>query len=283
MKMKQVIERYARALRFKGLAETTIKSYSGNLKCFFTYTQNWNIDSWMVEDYLAKLLERRIEHSTYNQVMYSIQHYCSIFGYPFPKEIKKLRQFKQIELIPAKEQVLSAIRQEEGLKEKVVLLCLYDGFLRKTELQQLLIKDIDFSQDLIKVRRGKGSKDRVIDISPSTKWFIYYYLEQRKEKNNPYLLSADSYKKYVSGGYIYQVVSQVGLGHPHLLRHAGATHTYQETGDLLYVSNKLGHNDIKTTQIYLNFGREHLAVRKPINYLPLIRNNLRVVIEGKNQ
>lgn len=281
--MNQILERYARALRFKGLAESSINTYTHNLKSFLTYTQVWNIEAKQIDAYLGDLLEKGIEHSTYNQIMYSILHYCTIFGYSFPRDIKKLRQFKQIEVIPSKEQVLTAIKQTDDLKEKIVLLCLYDGFMRKSELQTQLIKDIDFKQDLIRVRRGKGSKDRIIDISPSTKWFIYYYLEQRKERNNPYLLAADSFKKYVSGSYIYQIVSCAGLGHPHLLRHAGATHTYQETRDLLYVSNKLGHNDIKTTQIYLNFGREHLAVRKPINYLPLIRNNLGVVIEGKNQ
>lgn len=288
MTLQIVLKRYEAGLLFQGKSQATIKSYCHNLKAFFTFTQTWDVDDWQIEDYMERLLRNKIEKTTYNQIMYSIRAYCNIFGQPFPTTIRKLRIQHKQKLLPFKEDILTAIRQKDTLKEKSVLLGFYDGFLRLSELQVLKTKNIDFQHDRLRVCSGKGGKDRIVLISPSTKWMIFYYLKMREEQENPYVFAAEGTKdRYVSKHYLYSIVRSAGeaIGcpgwHPHLLRHAGATHTYEETHDLIYVSNKLGHGDIKTTQIYLTFGREHLGGYVPRNNIPLIRNNNPSVIEEK--
>ena len=72
--------------------------------------------------------------------------------------------------------------------------------------------------------------------------------------------------------YLHFAVRQHNpLWHPHLLRHAGATHYYLDTGDLIGTSRKLGHNEITTTMIYLSLKREDLVMHNPSPY-PLLIN-----------
>jgi integrase len=232
----------------------------------------------LIAQYLENLIDKKISRSYWNQAMYSIRKYCEFFGHPFPKYIKKLRVPRKVKKIPLKNDILKAIKKTEYLKHKTVLLMLYDGFLRRSEIQKQKIEDIDFITNNVIIRNGKGGKDREVDISDVTKLFITYYLDTRNDKN-PYLISKDgSNKRYLSKKTIYKIVKTAGkrIGqdnwHPHLLRHAGATHTFKKTQDLLRISRKLGHSDIMTTMHYLNLRREDLLLNSKIDYVPLIGN-----------
>ena len=271
--MDSILARYEKVLRIEGKSQSTIRSYYNNLRSFLIYTQKPNIESWQIEDYLDCLLRKNIEHSTYNQIMYSIRNYCRIFGYGFPNTVSKLRVRRKEEFIPQKFEIIRSIYLTEDFRDKVVMALLFDGWHRREEAQKQLIRNIDFTHDRIII---DNAKDRIVDISPKTKYLIKAYLQIRPEKNNPYLFAADNAQKYVSKSYLFNVVNQAGklVGyddwHPHLMRKAGATISYLETGDLLYVSNKLGHQDIKVTQTYLGLKREHLVLHKPVNYVPLL-------------
>ena len=270
--MNDIIQDYESRLRFSGKAISTIKSYSNNLKSFLIYCQAKPTTD-MVISYLDELLKKNIEKSTWNQIMYSIRFYFWITNKEFPLFIKKQKVRQKSKNIPLKEDIAKAIINTEELKEKAILLLFYDGWLRRSEAQILMTKDIDFSKNLIYVRAGKGNKDRVVWIKENTKWLFYYYLKSRPNKNNPYFINKNgSDKRYMSKKYLYSVVNQHdALWHPHLLRHAGATYYYIETGDLIGTSRKLGHEDITTTMIYLSLKREDLVMHKPSPY-PLLIN-----------
>ena len=276
--MQQTLNQYEKRLRLAGMQPSTIRSYSHNLKDFFLYTQTVHIDDFMIEDYLNLKLERGIDKQTYNQIMYSIRWYClNLQKSSFPLHIRKIQPRRKIKDIPNKEKILEAIRQIEEITEKVIMLLFYDGWLRRSELQILKVKDINLDNREVFVRSGKGDKDRVITITKTTAAFISYYLKFRENQKNPYLLHAiGSDCRYVSKSYLWDVVNMAGrlagyeTWHPHLMRHSGATHTWLETGDLVSISDKLGHKDITTTMIYLNLTERNLVRRKTNAVSPLL-------------
>jgi site-specific recombinase XerD len=268
--MQEAIQLYERKLRFSGKSQTTIKSYSANLNNFFISIQSTNPTQTQTEEYLDALLKKGIERSTWNQIMYSIKAYyeeCLNKRFTFANRLKVRQKFIQI---PKKEEIIFAIHKTEEIKEKVILLMFYDGCFRRSELQTLKVKSINLNTNLCYIQAGKGDKDRIIKISNATKYMVEAYLQDRLEKNNPYLLSANySTTRYVCKSYLFNVVNAAGerIGltgwHPHLLRHAGATHLLEKTGDIYKVSKKLGHSDIKTTvNVYTHLTRNQTIEQK---------------------
>lgn len=272
-----VIEKYVRMLKFAGMQPTTIKSYTNHLNSFLRYTGREEPLEEQLEVYLSRLSDREISESSWNQNMYAIKfYYEKILNLQFPDFIKRKRQRRTLKMIPEKNQILRSIYLNEDIREKTIMLIFYDGFLRRTELQKLQVKDIDFRLNVIIVHKGKGNKDRYVPVSQTTMNFIRYYLDTRTNQNNPYLFHRiGSDTRYISKKYLYDVVKDSGLSveedywHPYLLRHAGATHSWLETGDLVSISDKLGHKDVQTTMIYLNLTERHLINKKTNPISPL--------------
>ncbi|WP_165776639.1 tyrosine-type recombinase/integrase, partial [Maribacter sp. 4G9] len=126
--------------------------------------------------------------------------------------------------------------------------------LRRSELLNLKLEDIDGKRMLIRVRAAKGNKDRMTILSPTLlKGLREYYIEYRPKSflfegpgNKPY--SASSVLKIISSAGrksgIYKKVT------PHMLRHSFATHLLEDGTDIRHIQLLLGHNSTKTTEIY---------------------------------
>jgi len=288
--METQLKRYEKRLRFSDYRDSTIKTYLRVLKDFFIYLQKTYFTTEDIEIYLDKLQHRDISKQAWNQAMYGIRAYVlQCTSIKFPDFLRKKQPSNYIKPVPFKEDIFEAIKLKETLQEKAMLLILYDGFLRKSELWTLQEKDVLYKQNQIIVRDGKGNKQRIVEISPSTTWMIYYAQKTRKVYN-PYICGKQDFKiKYLSQSVIYDLVHSAGLSvgynnwYPHLMRHAGATHTFLETGDLLRVSRKLGHSKIETTLRYLNLHTEDLLLRNNPRYLPLIRKENNKIIEEKGR
>lgn len=288
----QILAKYERILSFKDLSPSTISSYSRAVRNFLTYLQDKEFTEEDIEEYLRALEFTGLSKSAWNQVMYAIKHYVEEQCYKnFPKTIQKKNPGNHLTILPPKYFILEAIKGIERedyaseIQDKAMMLLLFDGFLRLSELETLQEKNIDYRQNLVLVRKGKGYKDRIIQISPTTSLMVYYSQRLRKVPN-PYICGVQGLKeKYLSKSYIYELVHNAGLSvgydnwHPHLMRHAGATYTFLETKDILRVSRKLGHSKIQTTIIYLNLFTESLT--QIYTELPLIRKDYEQAIEVK--
>ena len=287
--MNTQLQRYEKLLRFSDYRDSTIKTYLRAVNDFFIYLQRANFTEEDIEIYLDKLQNRKISKQSWNQSMYAIKKYAeTCTSIKFPSFIRKKQPSNHIKPVPFKEDILHAVRIMDRLQDKAMMLLLYDGFLRESELWTLKEKEIDYKRNLLIVRDGKGNRQRVVEISFSTAWMIYYS-QRVREIENPYICGVQGYKeKYLSKHYIYNLVKSAGQSvgynnwHPHLMRHSGATHSFLETGDILRISRKLGHSKIETTLRYLNLHTEDLLLRNNPRYTPLIRdeNKQRIEVEG---
>src|SRR5207244_12463780 len=120
--------------------------------------------------------------------------------------------------------------------------------LRSAEAVGLDLADLDFEQELVHVRNGKGGKDRVVPLGEEAAHWLSRYLRDARPAhargaNDALFLSAHGRRLDTS-------TRRRLLPHPHRLRHAFATHLLEGGADLRTIQELLGHSSLSTTQIY---------------------------------
>ncbi len=155
----------------------------------------------------------------------------------------------------------------EGLKHKTIIALFYFTGIRKNELIQLKIQDIDWSKKQIKVL-GKRNKERIIPLHLEMIVLLEKYMEERAKVLNGVFFEYLFFSKTIKKMYpklVYNIVNQY-LGKvsslqkksPHILRHTFATHMLNNGADLNSVKELLGHSSLAATQIYTHNSFEKL-------------------------
>ena len=151
-----------------------------------------------------------------------------------------------------------------GLRDRAILEMFYSSGIRRSELVNLKIDDIDFLKENLWVRASKNNKDRVVPIGKSALKWVRLYLEKERPALAQKIRGAD--ERFIFLGRkgtrrlslvrLGELVSQyrkkakIETGSCHLFRHAMATHMLSNGADIRYIQEILGHSSISTTQIY---------------------------------
>ena len=147
--------------------------------------------------------------------------------------------------------------------------------LRKSELLNLKLTDVDLENLTLFVRQGKGNKDRIIPISNTLAQSLQRYLTHRRKLNKTcaeFFTSSNRNQGFTASGLKYLTnlikdASQISFT-IHKLRHTFATLMIEGGCDIFSLSKMMGHSDIKTTTIYLSTTAEHLRfqmTKHPLN------------------
>lgn len=176
---------------------------------------------------------------------------------PFPKQPKRL----PVVLSPA--QVQRLFEATGNLKHRTILMTLYATGLRIAEALALQLGDIDSARMLIRVRQGKGAKDRYVPLSDTLLEHLRHYW--RTYRPGHWLFPSTDPRRALSASAVQRVCSKAahraGLGKrvsPHTLRHSFATHHLESGTNLKTIQVLLGHGSLKTTARYL-----HVAAQGP--------------------
>ena len=183
-----------------------------------------------------------------------------ISGLNFPKHTNKTREILTIQ------EIQELYNKTENSLEKAVLGIFYGCGLRRTEGQALNIKDINFREDLLYVREGKGKKRRVIPLNKKVKQDIenYIYFERfsktetctEQSRSDKALIVNKTGQRMRGGTYntiIKNLVEKAGIKKEitlHNLRHTIATQLLNNGMSIEYVRDFLGHKHLEATQIY---------------------------------
>jgi integrase/recombinase XerD len=184
--------------------------------------------------------------------------------------------------ILSREEVERLIQYASSPLHRIWLLILYATGIRRQELVQLKIEDIDSDRMLIRIRQGKGKKDRNVMLSPRLLQELRDYWRSANPKPKTYLFPSKS--THPAGDApmtsksvwdaVQQAATRAGLAkrvHPHTLRHCFATHLLESGVDLRTIQLLLGHADLKTTSRYLHLSEQHLkATASPLDSLTLV-------------
>jgi integrase/recombinase XerD len=174
------------------------------------------------------------------------------------------------------EAILSAPRQP---RDRAFLMAVYACGLRVSEAKDLEVTDIDRARMQLRVRKGKGAKERVLPLSKRLlEELTHYWRAQRQGKaghDSPLLFLGEIAGKPISlssARKIYnRAVQQCGVrrkGGLHVLRHSFATHLIESGVELPVVQRLMGHSNLRTTALYLHVTECRLAeVRSPLDLI----------------
>ena len=156
---------------------------------------------------------------------------------------------------------LADIKTIHGIRDRAILETLYSTGMRRMELVNLTIYDIDHRRGAVWVRQGKGQKDRLVPLGDNTlHWIEQYQANARSEllvnANEEVLFISDfgeAFSRDLLSALVKRYLTKAGItaaGSCHLLRHACATHMLENGADIRFIQQLLGHEDLSTTEIY---------------------------------
>jgi site-specific recombinase XerD len=272
----EIPEEYADLLIRRRYSENTIRVYTSLFKEFINYYSNktpeeiTEDDIRKYQDYLVK--KRKIAMSTQNQAINAIKFYYEKVLHREKGDyyIERPRRANKLPEIISEAELLKLLKATDNIKHKTIITMLYSSGVRRGELLNLRIKDLDFDKRIIFVRAGKGKKDRTTILADYAILVLKKYLEMYKPN---YWLFEGANRKQYSPTSVLSILRRssikAGLNkivRPHMLRHSFATHMLEQGVDLRYIQTILGHESPKTTEIYTHVSKYSLAkIKSPFD------------------
>lgn len=269
MNYVQAAEEYVRWMKAKRLADSTIKNYQSQVLLFgkhFAHVDRFrNITSDQILYYLTTKVQantQRHAHSALKLFYTNIIKQPLKFKYiPYAKKEKKLPQPLE------QSEIMAMLKVCQNTKHRVIVFLLYGCGFRVQEMLDLKWTHIDRTANVIYVIKGKGNKDRKVQLYPElVELLTAYYQEYRTELvGNAYVLKGQKEAQY-SQKSVNEVLKQLatkagirGHVHAHLMRHSYATHMLDAGTDLRTIQELLGHSSSKTTEIYTHVSKKRIA------------------------
>jgi integrase/recombinase XerD len=148
-----------------------------------------------------------------------------------------------------------------GIRDRAIIETFYATAIRRSELINLDLSDLDLTAQTLHIRQGKGSKSRLLPIGKTAiQWLDKYLLTTRPKlqlNDTEQALFISGYGDRLSSGYLgnwmRKMLTQAEINRPggcHLLRHTCATHMLEGGADIRYIQQMLGHSSLDTTSIY---------------------------------
>jgi integrase/recombinase XerD len=216
--------------------QDTIKSQNNHLKVvkdFFRFLQE--------EDYLA--------HNPAKDVVYAKE----------PKMLPKI--------ILTKQEVRRIIQQPKtdtllGYRDRIILEVFYSTGIRRDELRNLKVEDVDYEEGYLRVNQGKGDKDRVVPLGKIACRYVENYIkgvrpELSKPKRRKELFLSkwgNRMGKNTIGELVVKYARRANIKKKvtcHTFRHSCATHMVRNKASIRHVQEMLGHKSLETTQKYI--------------------------------
>jgi site-specific recombinase XerD len=229
-----------------------------------------------VRTYLLYLInERQVTPSTYNQIRCALHFFFRVtVGRAWDLDRLVCQKLgKKLPVILSREEVRQLLAAATNIKTKAVLMTLYGAGLRVAEVVALEVRDIDSKRMVIRVRSGKGHKDRYVMLSTTLLEVLRGYW--RAHRPTRLLFPGKVPDKPLTGLAVYRAcrgaARRARLGKevsPHTLRHTFATHLLEAGTDLRTIQALLGHRSLRTTALYTYVSPERMAATKsPLDLL----------------
>lgn len=280
--MTQLRKRVLEELERRNYSKATAHAYVGAIRRFAEYfhrsPDQLGLDH--VRDYQLQMIERGLSPRT---VMIQMSALRFLFvkvlkrrysrdDLPLPKSPRR-----QVPTVLSQDEVARLIEAATNLRHRTILMTLYSTGMRRAELCHLRTEDIDKHRMVIRIRQGKGGKDREVPLSPKLLDQLRTYYRSLKLKTGWVFPSLQERHRGepVTDKAVWHACEvaarRAGITkhvHPHTLRHCFATHLFDGGAELPVVQTLLGHADPRDTMIYLEVSTRKLrAAPNPLDTL----------------
>lgn len=276
--MSKLRENMVRDMVLKGFSEKTRKVYIHHIEMF---VRHYNLSPEKlgpeeISNYLFYMIQEKGYSRSFNVQAYSALKFLyettlkkDWTGFKIPRSKKK----RELPIVLSQEEISKIFDGLDNLKHKAILKTIYSAGLRVSEAANLKINDIEGKNKRIKVRGGKGDKDRYTLLGETNYEILkeYWIVYRPKE----YLFPGKDPSKAITTRLIQRVfqdaLKKASINKKatvHSLRHSFATHLLELGTDLHYIQKLLGHSSVQTTTIYIHVSQgKTLDVKSPLETL----------------
>ncbi|PIB37382.1 recombinase [Reichenbachiella sp. 5M10] len=269
-------EEFYLKLEIRKYSLNTARIYISMFENFMNYYSKeedlMRLSEMEVKKYMQHLVNQGKSDSYLNQALNAIKFYYEVVKempnrfYDIERPIKR----EPLPKVLGKNEVLAMIKVTHNLKHRCIISLLYSAGLRRAELLNLIPADIESERMMIRVRGGKGGKDRYTLLGRQVLDDLRDYYKKAQPKQ--YLFEGANGGRY-SPTSIMKIVRRAALKAgiakrvtPHMLRHSFATHLLESGTDLRYIQVLLGHNSSRTTEIYTHVANTNLlGIKNPLD------------------
>lgn len=283
--LKNFKDKYREHLAVMNYAAGTIKSHAFYLNRFFRYLHENNIEEIAavtkdtIRDYQVYLYQEINYRGQPNsaaaqnnalKVVKSFFRFLAENNYIVGDPAKDISYAKTPKRLPRS--ILSQIEAKKvlhapdtkttlGYRNRTIIEVLYSTAIRKEEINNLLIRDVDYNDGFIRINSGKGDKDRVVPIGKIACRYLENYIKAvrpsliRNPYNNHLFLSLRGNK--LSKNMVWEIVKSYAKKaklkkniSPHTFRHTCATLMLRNKANIRHIQEMLGHASLESTQIY---------------------------------
>ena len=282
---KRLIEDFeAHLLLEKGLSANSVSSYLNDVRHLENFLQEKNVTPdkvsyELLHEFLTLVHELGISPRSQARMLSGIKSFFKFLileGYiennpsEFIESPKLSRDLPDVLSVEEIDGMIAAIPsdKEESLRNHTIIETLYGSGLRVSELVEARISRLDLKERLMIVE-GKGSKERIVPVSPIAADLLEQWLLQRKMMNvkprGEDIIFLNRRGNPLTRVMIFYIIKNLadmaGIKKnvsPHTLRHSFATHLLEGGANLRAIQEMLGHETIATTELYLHLDRSRL-------------------------
>lgn len=270
--MQKQLEQTERELRIRNYSSKTIKSYLYGLKEYFLFKKTDFVSGDMedIKNFLLQSQEKGISAQSRNLYLNAVKfYYRNVVKSANRIEIHSAKKNKSLPIVLSKNELEKIFTSTENTKHRLLLALAYGAGLRVSEVIALKVRDIDLQELIIHIKQAKGNKDR-ISVFPER---IFYDMQNliTGKSNDDFVFSSERGGKLTTrtAQKVFEnSLRKAGIGKRatfHSLRHSFATHLLENGVDVRYVQELLGHQNIRTTQIYTHVTNPQLKnIKSPL-------------------
>lgn len=281
--MGQLQRKMEEDLKLKGLSPSTRNVYLAYCQKFVRHYRSSpeELGEAEIRKFLLHVIQiEQVSYGTYRQILAALKFLYTVTmnrewevnRIPYPRHKRP-----PLPQVLNSDQVLALLRALRSPKYRAILTSCYAAGLRISEACKLDIDDIDSKRMVIRVRQGKGCKERYTLLSPRLLEMLRCYW--RIYRPTDWLFPGRTEAGHISQDTVRQVFSkarrEAGIGRwctPHTLRHAFATHLLDRGTDLVVIQALLGHASIKTTSVYTHVTVDRIQkTESPLDCLPPLK------------
>jgi len=276
--MGQYRDCMSRDLEIRGFSGNTRRMYLMCMKDFIRHCRKSPTEVTIqdIHEYQLYLIrERKVSAATYNVYVAALRFFFRVTA-PVAVQFERIPFHKRPRRLPevlSKDEVQRLLSQVSNIKHRAILATIYACGLRIGEACRLQVQDIDKERMLVRIRAGKGGKDRFVMLSPRLLHLLREYWPSARPRTflfpgmapacpiHPRSVSMVFQKAKKAAGILKQVTV-------HSLRHSFASHLLESGTDIRAIQILLGHQSLRTTTVYLHVSPNCLAaVRSPFDDL----------------
>lgn len=277
------LEKFVEQLKLKSYSVSTIRTYRNEFIQLLQLIKSKPVNELTPDDlrrYMVYAMEKEgIKENTAHSRLNALKFYFEqvLHREKFFWEIPRPKKAYLLPKIFSQNEIAAIINSVNNKKHKVMLMLAYGAGLRISEVVTLRTFEIDSKRMTIFISSSKGKKDRLVTLSPVLLVMLREYELEYKPDKKGYLFEGSTKGNPYSTRSLQEVLQfakkKAGVikpGSVHSLRHSFATHLIEKGTDVTMIQKLLGHNDIKTTLIYLHTSnKDLLKIISPLDDLVL--------------